>query len=114
MYGTGRMRVDTLKHVHQIVIAIDAMRAASSQQSLYRGHVFGTDFRAAKHPVLFTHRYYTQRSLQVIGVQVHPGVCEKYTQPCLSLQRIVECLGNTNWTPILTKRKCDAVLIKLQ
>lgn len=69
------------------------METAGGDQALDDADMFGTQFGPAKHPVLATHRNDAQGAFEVVGVDWHVGVGEKYFQSRPSLAGIGQRFG---------------------
>ena len=65
------MLSDTLQHIDEILIRIDAVQATGDDQALNDTDMLGAEFRPAEIPILSAHGNGPQRPLQVIGVDGH-------------------------------------------
>jgi hypothetical protein len=84
------MLADALEDVDQVRVDVNAVEPTSHNQALHDADLFGAQLGPTKIPILSAHWNNTQRALQMVGVQRHLGVGEKYFQPQPPLTHIVE------------------------
>src|SRR5690554_8207557 len=87
------MKRHALEDIDQVGVGVDALQPAGGQQALYDADVLGADLAPTEHPVFLTHGNAAQATLQVVGVDRHVGIGQKYLQAPLSLQRVLHGLA---------------------
>ena len=70
----GGMGIDTLEHIHQIDIGIDALEPTRGEQTLDDAHMASAHFRPAEQPVFSAHGNGPNFPLQMIGINGHVGI----------------------------------------
>lgn len=73
----GRVTVDALQNVDEVVVGIDAVKLAGDDQALHDADLSRTQFGPTEHPVLATQRNRTQAAFQVVRVHRQIRLAEK-------------------------------------
>ncbi len=79
------MLADALEHIDQVVVRIDVVQPTGDDQALEDADVPGPQLGPAEQPIAMPHRKHTPGTFEVVGVDRHVRVGEKYLQPALSV-----------------------------
>ena len=82
------MHRNSLQHIDQIGVWIDAVQSTRHNQALHDTNVLGAKLRPAEVPVLPPHRDGAQRPFQMVRVERHVGICEKDFEPEATFSRV--------------------------
>ena len=76
----GRVSIDALQHIDEVDIGIHALQPARRQQALDNPHSLGPHFGPTKQPVTTAQGDGTNLTLQMIGIERHVRILQKYPQ----------------------------------
>lgn len=65
------MLADPLQHVDEVVVGVNVMQPAGGHQTLHDTDMLRAEFSPGEHPGLATHRDGAQRTLEMVGVDLH-------------------------------------------
>lgn len=88
----GRVAVDALEDIDEVVVGFDGVQTAGDQQALDGGDGLGADLAPAEQPVLAAQGDRAQGAFQMVGIG-HVGVADVDAQGRASLQCVVQRLG---------------------
>ena len=91
--ASGRLYSDTLQHVDEVGVRIDVVQPESDDEALHDPDVLRAELGPTKIPVFPAERNGAQRALQVIRVEGHVRIGEKYRKALTPRARISERLG---------------------
>lgn len=89
----GGVLSDTLQHIDQVGVGVDALHAAGGDQTLGNADMAGAQFGPAEQPVLAPHRNGPQAALQMVGVDRNVRIAQEQFQPGTAFARIGQRLG---------------------
>jgi hypothetical protein len=73
----GGMGINTLEHVHEIDIRIDALQATGGNEALHDADIACADFRPTEEPRFAAHGNGPDLPLQVVGIEGDVRILQK-------------------------------------
>ena len=89
----GRMRIDALQDIDQIVEGMDPVQAAGRDQALQDADVMGADLGPAEHPVSAPQCDGADGALEMVGIDCDRGIGKIHAELGPALEGVAEGFG---------------------
>ena len=89
----GGVRANPLEHVYEIIVGVDALESARTEEALDDAEMLGSELCPAEHPISPSYRYGSNLSFDPVRVYGHVGIFQEDLQWPLAAADIEESFG---------------------